>query len=168
MPQFKLNEQFPDFSLESLEGETLTFSDVLAEKGNHWHLIVYFRGSWCPACVEELDEFESSKSYFDKHNINLITITHDDKEDLEKMIDDHGFTFPVLVDDDYEFLDKYGIHYHGEDAPYEDHGRHPEPAYFLTDEGGRLMYQQKQTSPFGRPHPNELRKIIQYIRKNLK
>ena len=51
---------------------------------------------------------------------------------------------------------------------YEAHGVHGEPAYFLVDENGTLLYHQRQTSPFGRPSATELRKIITYIAKNLR
>lgn len=168
MTTFKLNQDAPDFTLPTVSGETFSFSDTLKQEGENWNLIVYFRGSWCPACMSELDEFQNSRDYFDKHNIRLITVTHDDKAALEKMVEEHDFTFPVLIDENLEFLSSYGVHYHDEQAPYEDHGTHGEPAYFLTDDQGKVLYQQRQTSPFGRPHPNEIRKIVKYIRSNLK
>lgn len=168
MTTFKLNQSIPEFSLPTVSGEEFSFSEALKQHEGQWHLIIYFRGSWCPACMSELQELEESKGYFEKQQIHLTTVTHDKKEDLEKMVKEHGFTFPVLIDENFEFLTAYGVHYHEEDAPYEDHGTHSEPAYFLTDEQGKLLYQQRQTSPFGRPHPKELRKIIQYIKKNLK
>lgn len=168
MSTFKLNQQAPDFTLPSVSGEEYSFSNVLKQKDDQWHLIIFFRGSWCPACMSELQELEESKGYFEKQQIHLTTITYDEKENLEKMVQEHGFTFPVLIDENLEFLKAYGVHYHDKNAPYEDHGTHGEPAYFLTDEEGKVLYQQRQTSPFGRPHPKELRKIIQYIKKNLK
>ncbi|QKS72489.1 redoxin domain-containing protein [Paenalkalicoccus suaedae] len=165
MTTFKLNEQVPDFTLPSVTGEQITFSDT--KGSDEWQLIIYFRGSWCPVCQEELEDIESSISYFEKHNIRVTAISHDNKNDLQKLIDDKGLSFSILMDEDYSFLEAYGVHRHTNDAPYEDHGDHGEPAYFLTDENGKLLYQQRQTSPFGRPHVNELRKIIKYIRKNL-
>ncbi|WP_226579797.1 peroxiredoxin family protein [Halobacillus litoralis] len=165
---FKLNQDAPDFELPTVSGNTFSFSNELKETDDQWNLIVYFRGSWCPACMSELDDFQESMSYFNEHNIRLITVTNDAKESLEKMVKEHDFTFPVLIDENLDFLSSYGVHYHDEHAPYEDHGTHGEPAYFLTDEKGKVLYQQRQTSPFGRPHPNELRKTIKYIRNNLK
>ncbi|MBA2175449.1 redoxin domain-containing protein [Halobacillus locisalis] len=167
MPKFKLNDEVPTFTLPRVSGDEFNFSNAL-ENNDSWHLIIYFRGSWCPACMGELDELEESKGYFEKQNIQLTTITHDDKDELTKVVNEHGFSFPVLIDENFEFLESYDVHYHNESAPYEDHGAHGEPAYFLTDENGKLLYQQRQTSPFGRPHPNELRKIIKYIKNNLK
>ncbi|ELK44650.1 peroxiredoxin family protein [Halobacillus sp. ACCC02827] len=164
---FKLNQDAPDFKLPKISGGSFSLSEAL-ESQDQWYLITFFRGSWCPACMSELDEFQDSLDYFKKHDVRVVSITQDRVEDLEKMVEDHGFTFPVLVDEDLEFASSYGVHYHDEQAPYEDHGTHGEPAYFLLDEKGKVLYQQRQTSPFGRPHPNELRKTIKYIKKNLK
>ncbi|WP_374562520.1 hypothetical protein [Sinobaca sp. H24] len=43
---------------------------------------------------------------------------------------------------------KEKLHYHGKDALYEDHGTSSEPA-FLTDEQGKLLYQQRKTNETG-------------------
>lgn len=164
---FKLNQHAPDFKLQAVRGNEFHFSEELKEN-DEWHLFVYFRGSWCPACMSELDEFQETMDFFENNNITFTAITHESQDSLEKMVDEHGFTFPVLIDENLEFLSAYNVHYHDEHAPYKDHGTHAEPAYFLTDEQGRILYQQRQTSPFGRPHPDELRKIIEYIRENKK
>ena len=168
MSPMNLNEQVPDFTLPSVTGDEFSFKDFLNENGDDWHLLIYFRGSWCPACVEELKDLEESHEYFVNHQVHLTTISADHKDSLHNMVSKHDFSLRVLADQELHVLNQYGIHYHDENSPYEDHGTHGEPAYFLTDGDGKLLYQQRQTSPFGRPHPKELRKIIQYIRKNLK
>ncbi|GGM36052.1 peroxiredoxin [Paraliobacillus quinghaiensis] len=167
MSEFELGKTVPDFTLPTTNEETYQLKDQLKQQEG-WHLIIFFRGSWCPACMSELDELEENKGYFDKKNINLVTISTDKLDALKDMALEHKFTFPVLADEEHEALKTYKVHYHKEDAPYEDHGAHGEPAYFLVNEKGELLYQQRQTSPFGRPSATELRKIITYITKNLK
>ncbi|MEC5422548.1 peroxiredoxin family protein [Virgibacillus sp. C22-A2] len=167
MSEFELGKPVPDFSLPTVNGEEYNFENYRKQTGG-WQLIIFFRGSWCPACMGELKELEESKGYFQGKNIHLTTISTENLDALKNMVEDHKYTFQVLADENLEVLKKYEVHYHGENAPYEDHGLHGEPAYFLVDEQGNLLYQQRQTSPFGRPTPTELRKIIQYISKNLK
>ncbi len=75
----------------------------------------------------------------------------DKLENLKKMALENNLSFPILSDESLVALKAYDVFYHGDDAPYEDHGTHGEPAYFLVDENGQLLYQQRQTSPFGRP-----------------
>lgn len=168
MNEYKLGEKVTDFTLPTTSETEYSFEDFRKENGSYWHLLIYFRGSWCPACMQELKELQENQSYFEDKQIKITTISTDHLDSLKKMVDEHDFTFPVLADQHLSFLKEYGVHYHDESSPYEDHGTHGEPAYFLTDENAKLLYQQRQTNPFGRPHPKELRKIIQYIKKNLK
>ncbi|AZB44384.1 peroxiredoxin [Bacillus sp. FJAT-42376] len=167
MPAFQLNQKAPDFSLPAVSGDTFSFEKHQKEHKS-LHLVVFFRGSWCPVCISDLTSLQESKSYFEDKNVHMIAISTDKLDALKKMSEEHDFTFPVLADEKLEALEAYDVFYHGEDAPYEDHGVHGEPAYFLIDEEGKVLYQQRQTSPFGRPSVTELRKIVQYVTKNKK
>lgn len=113
MSHFKLNQMAPDFTLKSTAGEEYNFSKMIEESGDDWQLVVFFRGSWCPACMKELKEFEEEKKYFDRQQIRLTTVTYDDTEKLQNMVDEHGFTFPVLVDENLDFLRSYDVHFRG-------------------------------------------------------
>ncbi|WP_367281314.1 peroxiredoxin family protein [Planococcus shenhongbingii] len=128
---------------------------------------MFFRESWCLACIKALKDLESNKTYFTGENIRLIAISTDMLADLKKMSDKLQLSFPVLADENQEFLKQYGVYLHGEESPYEDTGIHGEPAYFLMDENGELLYQQRQTSPYGRPSADELQQIIRFIKKKL-
>jgi peroxiredoxin len=167
MSDFELGNPVPDFTLPAVSGVEYKFEDYHKQTGG-WQLIIFFRGSWCPVCISDLKELENSKGYFEGKNIHITTISTDNLDALKEMVKEHNFTFPVLADENHQVLKAYQVHYHGENAPYEDHGAHGEPAYFLVDEQKNLLYQQRQTSPFGRPSATELRKITQYISKNLK
>ncbi|OLN22276.1 peroxiredoxin [Domibacillus antri] len=166
MSALQLGDTIPNFTLPSVSGGDFSF---LAHQQEHksWHLIIFFRGAWCPVCVQDLKDLEENKPFFEGKNVHLITISTDQLDNLKQMADEHDLSFPVLADEELTALKALDVFYHGDDAPYEDHGAHGEPAYFLVDENGKLLYQQKQTSPFGRPDSTELRKIVQYIRKNL-
>ncbi|CAN7558456.1 peroxiredoxin family protein [Rossellomorea sp. LjRoot5] len=167
MATFQLKDTVPNFTLPAVSGETFSFEDHQKEHQS-WHLIVFFRGSWCPVCQEELRELQANKEYLEKENVHLLAISSDKMADLQEFANKEDLTFPILADEKLEAIKAYDVFYHGEDAPYDDHGQHGEPAYFLVNEKGQAMYQQRQTSPFGRPHANELRKIVKYIQKNVK
>jgi peroxiredoxin len=167
MSIFKLGDKVPNFTLPEISGQEFSLDTFIKEHKN-WQLIIFFRGAWCPVCVHDLKDLEESKSFFEGKNVHLITISTDNLENLRKMAEDNNLSFTILADEKLNALKAYDVFYHGDDAPYEDHGTHGEPAYFLVDENGELLYQQRQTSPFGRPTSTELRKITQYISKNLK
>ncbi|WP_112181793.1 peroxiredoxin family protein [Paraliobacillus zengyii] len=167
MSEFELGKTVPNLILPTATGEEYNFEEQRKQKED-WYLIIFFRGSWCPACMSELDALEEGKDYFNKKDIHIITISTDNLNALTDMTKEHKFSFTVLSDEQHQAIKDYQVHYHKENAPYEDHGAHGEPAYFLVDENGRLLYQQRQTSPFGRPSVTELRKITTYIHKNMK
>lgn len=167
MSTFSLGNKIPNFTLPAVSGGNFSI-ETHQKEHTSWHLIIFFRGAWCPVCVQDLKDLEENKSYFESKNVQLVTISTDNLNNLKKMVDKHKLSFPVLADEELTALKAFDVFYHMDDAPYEDHGAHGEPAYFLVDENGHLLYQQKQTSPFGRPTSTELRKIVQYIRKNLK
>lgn len=167
LSKFALKDAVPNITLPAVNGEEYSFESYRKEKGG-WHLVIFFRGSWCPVCVSDLENLEESTGFFESKNVHITTISTDKFEDLKAMAEEKNLSFPVLADKEYKALKAYDVHYHREDDPYEDHGAHGEPAYFLIDEKGKLLYQQRQTSPFGRPTVTELRKIVQYIGKTYK
>ena len=167
MNTLKLKDTAPLFELPEANGGIYSLEKDLGERKG-WRFIVFFRGTWCPACKQDLTEIEESKSYFDGKDVHFTAISTDTLEASAAYKKENNFSFPILAEAPLDLLEQYGVYYHGEDAPYEDHGTHGEAAYFLLDENGTILYQQKQTSPFGRPSAKELRKIVQYIQKNLK
>lgn len=167
MNRLQLGDLAPSFSLTRAGGGEYSLQQDISERPG-WRFVIFFRGSWCPVCNEELQDIQDSLSYFEDKGIHFTALSTDSQQNLDEMREKHGLTFPVLAGATEDILKQYGVYYHGEDSPYEDHGIHGEPAYYLLDEEGKVMYQQQQTSPFGRPHAKELRKIAAYIRKNLK
>lgn len=167
MNTLQLGQKAPLFKLPLAEGGTYSLEEDMVEREG-WKFLVFFRGAWCSVCNQDLQEIEESISYFEGKGVHFTALSTDNQEDSLEMQQKHGLSFPILSDASRELLDEYGVYYHGEDAPYEDHGYHGEAAYFLLDENAKILYQQKQTSPFGRPTAKEFRKIVQYIKKNLK
>lgn len=167
MNNLKLGTPAPLFTLPEVSGGNYSLEQDLYDR-NGWRFLVFFRGAWCSICKKDLLEIEESKSFFDAKHVYFTAISTDNQEDSSSFKEELHLSFPVLSDASVDLLNQYGVFYHDENAPYEDHGVHGEAAYFLLDEKGNILYQQKQTSPYGRPHVNELRKIVQYIKKKLK
>jgi peroxiredoxin len=162
----RTGDQAPDFTLKSETGESFSFYQHI-EKDDRSHLLVFFRGEWCPVCNEQLKELEQNIDTFKELNTHIIAISTDEGENLNQMKEKHGLSFPVFSDPDRNAAEPYGVQYHNGNL-YEDHGQHGEPAIFFIDDQKRVLYFDIQTGPFGRPAAEELRKTIKYIKKNLK
>lgn len=64
MNSLKLKDSAALFELPAAtEGMYSLENDLNDRKG--WRFIVFFRGTWCSACKQDLTEIEESKSYID-------------------------------------------------------------------------------------------------------
>ncbi|WP_226579659.1 peroxiredoxin family protein [Halobacillus litoralis] len=165
MQALQIGGQSPNFILPSVKGGTFSFENFRIHSENNWHVIVFFRGSWCPFCLKTLKELEKNRKQFKEHRVEIIAISSDDLGSLKKMVSEEELSFPVLSDAYFSIIDAFGVFTNRYSYQHENPQVHGEPAYFLTNEGGEVMYQQKQTGPFGRPVSSDLIRTVQYIRQ---
>lgn len=167
MTEWKIGCQAPDFDAIATDGSLFSFEKHQKEH-DCWHLLVFFRGSWCPICQSMLKDFNEARTRFKEKNTHVIAISSDNLTSLKEMVEQYKLEFPVLSDKDAVSAKRYGVMIHKEDAPYEDHEEHNDPAAFLVDDNGRVLYLYKQTGPFGRPSVQAIEKTINYIKRSLK
>lgn len=92
----KAGYQAAVFSLPNLADETV-------EAGGSGRLaLVNFWASWCGPCELEAPDLQKlHESYGDVMTLYGVNSTNYDKErDARKFVQDHGFTFPILMDRD--------------------------------------------------------------------
>ncbi|HEX6593544.1 MAG TPA: redoxin domain-containing protein [Bacillota bacterium] len=101
----KVGEQAPDFELETLDGETTKLSDLKGKK-----VILNFWATWCPPCQKEMPEMQQ---FYEEHHeeIEIIAVNLTGSEskasDVNDYIEEHEYTFPVLLDRDLAVRDEY-------------------------------------------------------------
>jgi thiol-disulfide isomerase/thioredoxin len=82
-----------DFTLQTLDGGSVTLSDLQGE----W-VLVNFWATWCAPCVAEmayLEEVHQTRA------INVLGINYNEApKDVQKFVDEHGVTFPILLEPD--------------------------------------------------------------------
>jgi len=83
----------PDFTLESLSGESITLSDVAAEQP----VILLFWATWCPYCKAMMPHIQSIRlEHGDKVRV-LAVHFRDDKGNPAAFIGNAGYDFTVLA-----------------------------------------------------------------------
>jgi len=86
----------PDFEVETIEGETISLQQSLADDKP---VVIYFTASWCPTCARNWPVLsELYPEYEDR--LTIVSISIDPTDDLEvmtKLANDRGFTFPSTV-----------------------------------------------------------------------
>jgi len=84
----------PDFTLESVSGESITLSDVTAEQP----VILLFWATWCPYCKALMPHIHSIRlEHGDKVRVVAVHF-RDDKGDPAAFIRNAGYDFTVLRD----------------------------------------------------------------------
>ncbi|MGE7938224.1 hypothetical protein [Bacillus paramycoides] len=53
---------------------------------------------------------------------------------------ENSLSFLILLDEYLVDLKAYDVFYHGDAPPYEAHGTHEKPAYFLVEKNEQLLY----------------------------
>lgn len=112
-------EAAPDFALQTLDGRTVRLSDYRGQVVllNTW-------ATWCPPCRDEMPDLEA---YYRQHQADdfvvLAVNSQESADTVAAFLEDHDFTFPVLLDPggmvmrDYEvlglptsfFIDREGV-----------------------------------------------------------
>lgn len=84
----------PDWTRQSLGGDTITLSDVAAEQP----VILLFWATWCPYCKALMPHIQSAKlEYGDRIRV-LAVHFRDDKGDPGAFIENAGYDFTVIPD----------------------------------------------------------------------
>lgn len=103
--RFQERKEAPPFSLNSLDGKKIGLSDF---KGKS--VLVTFWTTWCVSCKEEIPLFEKfCAGKEDQLAILLIVIDGERKKAVQKIVNDHKVTLPVLLLLKEKVMDQYGV-----------------------------------------------------------
>lgn len=95
----------PSFSLAGLDGSRYEVGGARDKV-----LLLNFWASWCDPCKEEAPDLVNLASrYQDSLDVYAVNVTLYDKlEQVEQFVQEYGYTFPVLLDEDEEIYRKFG------------------------------------------------------------
>lgn len=83
-----------DFTLPDLEGDMIALSDYRGQ-----NVFLNFWASWCEPCVDEMPDIEKIYQTYQDQGLVVLTInTGEDKTTVTEFMQQHGYTFPVLLD----------------------------------------------------------------------
>ena len=93
----------PDFTLTSLDGETMSLSDYAGQP-----VLVNFWASWCPPCR---DEFPALVRAYEAHaadGLEILGVTYNDQPDLARQfVEESEAEWPILSDPDHVAWDAF-------------------------------------------------------------
>jgi len=130
----------PDWSLPDQTGEMRRFSD---SKGKPT-LMIFYLGSGCSHCIEQLNAFGPMTKEFADAGINLLAVSTEKADELFKTYAlakaADGFPFPILADASLATFKAY--------RAYDDFETMPLHGTFLIDADGLVRWQDISYQPF--------------------
>lgn len=101
----KKGDPAPELVLEDLAGRTVRLSDYRGRP-----VLINFWASWCAPCREEMPELQKVFAAQGDDGLMILAVntTFQDRiADVERMRDDLGLTFPILLDRDGKAVAAY-------------------------------------------------------------
>jgi peroxiredoxin len=101
-----INSKAPEFRAKDQSGVELSLKE-LRKKGPV--VLVFYRGNWCPYCNKELKRLQDSLQFITAKSAQVIAITPEAKEGINKTIEKTGAVFPILYDADMKIAKAYQV-----------------------------------------------------------
>jgi len=95
----------PDFTLQTLEGETITLSELRGQA-----VLVNLWATWCPPCRAEMPAMQKMYEEYKEQGFVVLAVNmtyQDTPSAILPFTQEYGLTFPVLLDE----TDNVGDHY---------------------------------------------------------
>ncbi|SFS63351.1 TlpA disulfide reductase family protein [Marininema halotolerans] len=126
-------ELAPEFTLPTLTGDTLSLRDLRGKA-----VLLSFWVTWCPSCQVDLPQKERFFRSLDADHFAFYTINvtgrEADPSQVEPFVHEHGFHFPVLLDQGRTVYDAFQIQ--------------SVPTSVLIDPNGRIVGRYDEQVPF--------------------
>jgi len=95
----------PDFQLTDLQGKTQRLSQYRGKV-----VLLNFWATWCKPCIKEMPAMQNAYDDLREQGFTVLAINElEDKERVRKHIARHEHTFQVLMDEDNEVANMYGV-----------------------------------------------------------
>ncbi len=130
----------PPWSLPDSDGKPHALADF---KGKPV-LVVFYLGSGCPRCIEQLNIFAPLTAQYAEAGIHIIAVSTDSATGLNKTFalakDAQGFPFPIVADESFAVFKTF--------RAFDDFERIPLHGTYLIDGDGFIRWQNISYQPF--------------------
>jgi len=96
----------PNFKLKALDGSQVSLDSLRGQT-----VVINFWGIWCTQCLREMPELQKlHEKYAGDPGVTVLTINTDEKPaDVPPWMKQHGYTFPVLLENGYITKARIGV-----------------------------------------------------------
>ena len=142
-----VHSKFPTLSLKTLDGKAFELNQKFSKNKL---TVVSFWATWCSPCKKELDAMSSHYSEWQKKGIEVIAVTIDDIQQVNKvkpMVQQKCWSYTILSDVNKDSLKKLGFQ--------------SIPQTFVIDANGQILYTHSGYTP-GDEHELE-KKLLSFL-----
>jgi peroxiredoxin Q/BCP len=141
MPQLKVGDKAPAFSLQDQSGKTVSLAQFKGRK-----LLVYFYPkASTPGCTVQSCSVRDARRDFTKKGVAVVGVSPDKPSAQKKFDDKYELGFPLLADTEHAMAEAYGVW--GEKSMYGKKYFGIIRSSFLIDERGRIAGAWYKVSP---------------------
>lgn len=112
----------PNFELYTLNSEPISLTDLRGKS-----IILNFWASWCPPCRAEMPDFQQASHEYSDSDLIILGVNATNQDaliEVNRFIQNHEITFPILLDTDGTVSQDYQVH--------------SLPTTFFIDKNGRI------------------------------
>lgn len=102
------SKPLPDFTLPvvSRENQKVQLQTVNGENP----VLLVFWATWCPSCVEEIPVLNQWQEKYGPQGLKILGVNVQEKQpDIQKFMAKHKIEYPILLDQDGEVTNRYGL-----------------------------------------------------------
>lgn len=143
-----IGEKIPAVNIPAADGKSFDLNAHIAEKPT---ILLFYRGGWCPFCNKELAGIQGIQADLVNMGYQIIAVSTDSPENLNKSIDKHQLTYTLLSDADLAVSKQFGIAFkapeaYGKTLIEGSAGKNadkllPVPSVFILDKSGMIQFE---------------------------
>jgi peroxiredoxin len=150
----------PDFQLESADGQEVSSAQFSGQP----HVLVFFRGNWCPFCTAQITELAGQYRELEQMGVEIVLISSQPQSHNQNLAEKFAVPMTFLRDPDNNAARELGIlapwgtpmglqllGYSSETAL---------PTVILTDGQGRILWSHQTDNYRIRPEPDTFIKVL--------
>jgi peroxiredoxin len=125
-------------------------------------VILFHRGSWCPYCNAQLAAFARAADKFAGEGIKVVSVSVDDREKSETLVERHKLGFPVAYGANARAVSAATGAFVNDDPVY------LQATGFVLNPEGRIVTAVYSTGAIGRLLPDDVLGLVRYLKSSAK
>jgi peroxiredoxin len=146
-PDVSVGTTAPDFVATDANGREFQLSDLHGQPV----LMKFYRGYWCPYCVAELEQLNTSAHEFEKLGVSLVAVSSDRVDELAPFARKHKWRIQLIADPTLKIHRLYNVEsrkFAPRRGPFRELAI---PTTILLDKDGRVLWVEQTTNFRVRP-----------------